>query len=455
LKVLKSMPQECIDLIYLDPPFFSKKNYDMPFNDKISVATFKDSTKAYEEMDVDTINKALNIKLIHTDNDFWKRNESGLLRYLAYMKDRLKECYRILKKTGSIYLHCDWHASHYLKIMMDEIFEYKNFRNEIIWHYKGRGMQKDRFQRKHDNLFLYSKSKKSTFNKEAMLVPLNPEHISRYNKKDEKGIYALIKNKKGDYSKIYLKKGIVMDDVWEIPFVHSKKEQLGYPTQKPEALLERIIKASSNEGDIVIDPFCGCGTTIDVATRLKRKFIGIDISHIACKVMKERLRKKNNINVPIIKTEYTIEDTNKMDWYEFQQWACGELLAVPGGKGADRGIDGEGEVKEKEKIIPFLVQSKKWKSNVGDDRVRAFKGSMDNKDTPYGIIIANNFSPQAIKQSEDFHENKKAVIHLITTEELLKKNFDVKKRTKWDIMAPDYVPWRKKDIELTKWTKGG
>lgn len=502
LKLLKNIPQESIDLIYLDPPFFSQKNYDMPFSDKKSVAAFKDSTKAYEEMDVDNINKSLNIRLIHSDNDFWKRDEAGLLRYLAYMKDRLKECHRILKSTGSIYLHCDWHASHYLKIVMDEIFGYENFRNSIIWR---RGAPKSnrkqgskQYGRSTDELLFYTKTKEYTFNTQYSsynqselnnkykysdskgcfcLHPLDgPGGASkgnafyefkgikkywRYSKEnmvalEKEGKIYLGKNAKVPMKKVYLEdnKGCEVQNLWDdIGYLSSQaKERLGYPTQKPEALLERIIKASSNQGDLVLDPFCGCGTTLAVAAMLKRNFIGIDISPIACKVMKERLRKTNNLNIPIIQTDYTLEDTDKMDWYEFQQWACNLLLAVPGGKGADRGVDGEGELNEKERIIPFLVQSKKWKSMVGDDRVRAFKGAMDNKETPYGIIVANRFSSQAIKQANDYHSKKQATIHLIETKELLNKNFDIKEKTKWNIIAPDYSPWKKKDKDLTEWS---
>ena len=160
---------------------------------------------------------------------------------------------------------------------MDEIFGVDNFQNEIVWHYRGRGMQSRRFQRKHDTIFYYSKNT-PCFNIQEILTPLDPKHISRYNKVDEDGKpYALIKNRAGNYSKIYRKNGIVPDDVWDIPFIHGK-EATGYPTQKPLALLERIILASSNEGDLVLDPFCGCGTAIVAAQGLGRQWLGIDIN---------------------------------------------------------------------------------------------------------------------------------------------------------------------------------
>jgi site-specific DNA-methyltransferase (adenine-specific) len=456
LRVLKDMPKDSISLIYLDPPFFSKKNYDMPFGDKKSVTAFKDSVSAYEDMDIDTINKSLNIKLIHSDNDFWKRDEAGLLRYLAYMKDRLKECWRVLKPTGSIYLHCDWHASHYLKMIMDEIFGYENCQDEIIWSYSKVGGTTKKLLKWHETIFRYTKTKDFTFNMDAIREPYSPELLKNI-KKDNGGSYYTrglgTDTKIKRLKKTYIHpKGKCPSDVWDLgTYAAPKKEKLGYPTQKPEALLDRIIKASSNEGDVVMDCFCGCGTTLAVAARLKRKFIGIDISPIACSVVKERLRKNNNINVPIINTDLTVEDTDKMDWFEFQQWSCDKLRAVPGGKGADRGVDGEGEVKEGEQNIPFLVQIKHWKSNVGDDRIRAFKGSMDNKDTKFGIIVANHFSPQAVIQANDYHKKKQADINLITTEDLLQKSFDVKERTKWNIIKPEYAAWKKKEIDLNEW----
>ena len=191
LRVLKNFPQESIDLIYLDPPFFSQKDYDMPFSDKKSVAAFKDSTKAYEEMDVDNINKSLNIRLIHSDNDFWKRDEAGLLRYLAYMKDRLKECHRVLKKTGSIYVHCDWHASHYLKIVMDEIFGYGNFKNDITWKRTYSHNDPRQYGRNSDKILFYSKTDRYVWN--TQYTDYEKSYIKNFFRyKDKRGIYRLV-----------------------------------------------------------------------------------------------------------------------------------------------------------------------------------------------------------------------------------------------------------------------
>lgn len=429
LKVLKQIPKGTIDLIYLDPPFFSNKDYDMPFKDKKSITAFKDTVTEYENMSLSEINKALHLKLVKSDKDFWKRDMYGLLLYLTYMKDRLEQCHRILKNTGSIYLHCDWHASHYLKIVMDQLFGYKNFRNEIVWCYGGGGASKTKFARKHDIIFFYTKNKKYIFN--TQFAPYKPH--SPYHSKGEP----------------YRTEGKVMEDYWLIHGLGSTaKENMGYPTQKPEALLERIIKASSNEGDIVLDPMCGCGTAIAVAARLNRNFIGIDISPVACKVMKERLLKQHQFGTQIIETQYTLNEIKKMDWYRYQMWACDRLYAVPGGKGADRGVDGEGELKENNKIIPFLIQAKHWKSTVGADRVMAFKGALDNKETKYGVIVANRFSEKAIKQADEYYERDQAVIRLVTAK-MLVEGYDLKEKTKWNIMLPDFAPWKKKNKELT------
>jgi len=280
------IPPESVDLIYLDPPFFTGKKQtgiakwkpgEMPIS-------YEDGKQFWKEKGVASHAPEW---LKHLAHDL---DRPDFAAYLFYMMERLEACHTILKETGSIYLHCDWRASHYLKMIMDEIFGDDNFRNEIIWHYRGRGMQRQRFQRKHDTIFYYAKTA-PVFNAKDILVPLDPKHISRYNKTDEGGNpYALIKGHNGDYSKIYRKDGIVPDDVWDIPFIHGN-EAIGYPTQKPLDLLKRIIKASSNEGDTILDPFCGCGTAIIAAHDLRRYWIGVDISSDAYEVTISRKAK--------------------------------------------------------------------------------------------------------------------------------------------------------------------
>lgn len=241
LKGMKLMDNESVDLIYLDPPFFTQKDF-INYSDK------------------------------------WK----DLQTYLDYMKERLVECQRILKNTGSIYLHCDSTASHYLKVVMDTVFGGENFQNEIVWCYRTGGASKKRFGKKHDTILFYSKTKTFKFNTQH--VPYVMGGILT----DEKGPYQIQGGKRVDFNP----KGALMPDWWEISYISSvSKERLGYPTQKPIALLERIIKASSNEGDIVLDPFMGSGTTVAVAKKLGRNFIGMDINQESFDVVSKRLRK--------------------------------------------------------------------------------------------------------------------------------------------------------------------
>jgi DNA modification methylase len=253
LEIMRNMPDESVNLIYLDPPFFTNRHYEVIWGDDNETRSFDD------------------------------RWEGGIEHYIGWMKERLVEMHRILAKDGSIYLHCDHHASHYLKIELDKIFGMKNFQNEIVWSYKSGGVPKKFFARKHDTILFYSKnSNKKVFN--VQHDDRNPDELVEYPNIDERGHYqwwARPGSKSGgeEGKKIYFEEGTIMRDVWEIPIINQmSKERLGYPTQKPESLLERILKASSNEGDIVFDPFAGCATTMAVAQKLGRRYIGIDIS---------------------------------------------------------------------------------------------------------------------------------------------------------------------------------
>ena len=252
-----------VDLIYLDPPFFSNRHYEVIWGDEAEVRSFKD------------------------------RWEGGINVYIEWMRERVVKMYDVLKDTGSFYLHCDWHAGHYLKVMLDEIFGYHNFRNEIVWGYRRYTAVSNRFQRLHDTILFYSKTKNAIFNQE--LIPYGDKSGKRdsHYKVDEDGRwYRWQKRKNKEAYKVYLSKGVKRGDWWDIPFINaSAKERLGYPTQKPEKLLEHIILASSNVGDIVVDPFCGCGTAMAVAQRLARKWIGVDISPTAIKLSETRLAK--------------------------------------------------------------------------------------------------------------------------------------------------------------------
>jgi len=295
LEVLRTLKSESIDLIYIDPPFFSGRNYNVIWGDTNEVRTFE---------------------------DIW---EGGITSYLIWLNARLWEMKRVLKKTGSIYVHCDWHASHYIKIEMDRIFGYDNFRNEIVWKRAtpiGGKVKSKMMPHDFDSIIYYCKTNKAPYNNQFLEYSENYlVNYFKYVDKDGRryriqtlGDYSeeskekfrklgkIYKSKEGKEALIqYLEdsKGVLLDDIWtDVIGIQSKAfqkqssvEKIGYPTQKPEALLERIIKASSNEGDVVADFFVGGGTTCAVAQRLKRKFVGCDSSRVAISVTLDRLVK--------------------------------------------------------------------------------------------------------------------------------------------------------------------
>lgn len=298
------IPDESVDLIYLDPPFNSKATYNVLFAEKngtqsgAQVTAFKDiwhwgieSEEAYHVVVTQGSGKLAD--LMQALRSFLGTND--MMAYLVMMAIRLVEMKRVLKNTGSIFLHCDTTASHYLKLVMDAVFSAIYFRNEIIWYYPFAGRSKKWFPKKHDVIFWYSKSSKYIFNDTSPLVrvPITDKSvIHNYRYTDENGRrYREDPRKSGKTYRYYLDDGKLPEDVWvDIPSLHFElKERLGYPTQKPEKLLERIIAASTNEGDIVMDPFCGCGTTITAAERLNRRWIGIDITYLAVNLMRRRL----------------------------------------------------------------------------------------------------------------------------------------------------------------------
>ena len=249
LHVMRQIDSNSVDLIYIDPPFFSGRQFNVLWGDNNELRSY---------------------------NDIW---EEGLDGYLVWLNARLYEMKRILKPTGSIYVHCDWHAGHYIKVEMDKIFGYSSFINEVIWFYKTGGMSKRWFGRKHDTIFLYGKSKSYKFNPQKEKSYLSHKYgfsnVEIY--EDEQGSYTVVG----------------MRDVWDIAALRGNQpENIHYPTQKPEALLERIIEASSNEGDVVADFFVGGGTTATVAQRLGRRFIVCDQSRVAIAVTAERLKQQ-------------------------------------------------------------------------------------------------------------------------------------------------------------------
>lgn len=304
LAKLKEIPAESIDLIYIDPPFSSNRNY---------VAFWQEQEKR------------------HFEDRF-----ENVQAYIDYMTPRLRELYRVLKPTGSFYYHCDWHASHYIKWLLDreDLFGYSNFRNEIVWCYTAPTNTRINFPRKHDIILRYTKSDKWTFNYEAISIPYSGETVARtFRGAGDTGLY-LDKEPETKHRGRLKPKGKIPESWWLIPRLQGNaRERLGYPTQKPIALLERIIKASSNEGNIVLDAFCGCGTTLAVAQREKRRWIGIDISPTACRVMAKRLEDnfgiKEGEDFWIKDLPKNIEELRQYPPFEFQNWAINALGGVP------------------------------------------------------------------------------------------------------------------------------
>ncbi|MCG7853343.1 MAG: hypothetical protein MIO92_12545 [Methanosarcinaceae archaeon] len=273
LHIMRQLPSESIDLIYIDPPFFSGRQYNVLFGDQNELRSF---------------------------SDIW---EGGMPGYLVWLNARLYEMKRLLKKTGGIYVHCDWHASHYIKAELDKIFGNDNFRNEIIWSYTGRLMfSPQRFNSKHDVILFYSKTNSHRI--AEVTEPISREYYLKMKKQElhtdpdgREWIWGHAGKGKSHNYKIYIDevvgKGRNLNTVWSIPIINtSSKERIGYPTQKPEALLERIIQASSKEGDVVADFFLGGGTTAAVAQRLGRRWVACDQSRVAVAITADRLARQ-------------------------------------------------------------------------------------------------------------------------------------------------------------------
>lgn len=344
------IPPNSVDLIYLDPPFFTGEIQRGKWQPNAMEISFEDSKKFWVRKEI--LQQApIWLKSIGT-------RRPDFASYLYYMMERLQACRRVLKNSGSIYLHCDYRASHYLKMVMDEIFGYDNFQNEIVWGYAGGGVPKKAFARKHDTIFFFSKT-----NSDSRVFNIQFK---------EYGSMGQGKTWKRYNGSLLLKSGKHMEDWWNdvrpvIPLLsklHRTREATGYPTQKPLALLDRIIKASSNEGDVVLDPFCGCGTTLVATYKLNRRFIGIDIHPYAFKIVQQHFRHQSLIPERIIYHERMLEEIEKLDPSDFEKWVNDIYKAVK--PSPDMGVDGitkEG--------IPIQVKT----NTVHYDIVDAFKNS--------------------------------------------------------------------------------
>jgi len=298
LEILREyIPDESVDLIYLDPPFNSKKAYNLiryTPNAKYPpclIKAFDDTWHCSDESEeiLHELTKAdYPPELVRMLDSFKSYlGTIDMMAYLVMMAIRLYELHRVLKPTGSIYLHCDPTASHYLKLLSDRIFDVKNFRNEIIWHYRKWPTGKYQFQRNHDIILYYTKSPKNKHTFNQLYMERAASTLKRFG--NAKIISGHDNNGKRVPSKTadYESEGVRMDDVWDIGRVPPIKQL--FPTQKPIKLLETIITASSNEDDLVLDPFCGCGTTVVAAEKLARNWIGIDITIDAVNLIETRL----------------------------------------------------------------------------------------------------------------------------------------------------------------------
>lgn len=261
LEKMKEIEDESVDLIYLDPPFFTQKEQSLKPRDNSKQYSFDDTWNSIDE-------------------------------YRIYIEERLKECLRVLKKTGSIFLHCDKSASHHLRLALDNVFGYNNFQSEIIWNYKRWSNSKKGLLNNHQTLYFYSKTEDFKFNTmyTDYSVTTNIDQILQDRVKNEHGKSEYKKDENGDVILGKAKKGVPLSDVWEIPFLNPKAaERVGYPTQKPILLLERIINICTDENDVVLDPFVGSGTTLVASKLLNRRFIGIDMSQDAIELCSTRL----------------------------------------------------------------------------------------------------------------------------------------------------------------------
>lgn len=384
-------PDESVDLIYADPPFFTSADYEVLWGDGYELRAFEDR---------------------------WK---GGVENYIAWMEPKLRECHRVLKRTGSLYLHCDPHANAYLRVLLDRIFGESHFQNEIVWDIavlSGFKVQAKRWVRGHDTIYFYTKGTEFTFNKQ--FVPHRQEYIDRFNKVDAKGRKYFDGRGTRRYLDDVKAKGKPVGDVWSdimsFQQTPTAKEKLGYPTQKPEALLERIIRASSDEGDVVLDPFCGCGTAIAVAQRLKRLWVGVDVSPTACKLMAKRM---HSLGVAISERDVigmpkTLREIHAMQPFEFQNWVIQKLMGrVSARKTGDMGIDGY--------LFDGTPVQVKQSENVGRNVVDNFETAIRRAKKSKGLIVAFSFGKGAHEEAARVKNAEGLDILLKTTQELLEE----------------------------------
>jgi site-specific DNA-methyltransferase (adenine-specific) len=330
--------------------------------------------------------------------------DDHMAAYLCFMTPRLIEMHRVLKDTGSIYVHCDPTASHYLKCVMDAVFGAKQFRNDVIWCYKTSGRSKRNLNKKHDSILFYAKTNAATFN--VQRTPLPEHELKRFNKSDDGGRYYI--DGKG-YKYYQSQAAPSLNDWWsDIDALNSQAiERLGYPTQKPVALLERIIKTSSNEGDVVLDPFCGCGTTVHAAEKLGRNWIGVDVSMKAVNIMRNRLGHHfPGIAIEIGGVPETYEDFKYLSKHWDSKFIEQFLVTLVGGtpnmkKGADGGRDGSMNVVDADgKNQRVLISVKSGKQSVVNEG-SVVGGALKRNGCQAGLIICESVTKEARRRAEE------------------------------------------------------
>lgn len=488
---------ESVDLVYLDPPFNSSRGYNVLFRNEsgqeaeAQIEAFED-TWHWNNSAEETYNHLITeypdhiVSMITSMRKFIGANQ--MMAYLVMMAARLLELHRVLKPTGSLYLHCDPTASHYLKVILDTIFGAENYRNEIIWQRtNAKGQASTRFASNHDVILRYTKSDEWTWN--AQYTPHNQSYLDdfyKYTEPETGRVYRLadltnpnknrpnltyeflgvtrvwrwtkermqkayedgliVQSRPGSVPSLkrYLdeQEGNPIGDVWTdiLPVQAQAAERLGYPTQKPLALLERIVNASSNPGDVILDPFCGCGTAVAAAQRLGRRWIGIDITYLSIALQKYRIEQMfPGVSFEVIGEPEDLDDARQLandDRYQFQWWALSRIRARPlggeagskkGKKGSDKGIDGvitlfdEGNTKPKR----VLVQVKSGHVKSGD--IRDLVGTVQREEAVMGIFITLEPPTADMKKeavtagfyNSPFTGQNHRKIQILTIEELL------------------------------------
>ena len=496
LHILREMDAGSVDLIYLDPPFNSNATYNVLFRERsgeesaAQITAFDDTWQwsmesEYSFREVVTDGPEKLGQLLQAMRQFLGQND--MMAYLTMMAQRMAELHRVLKPTGSIYLHCDPTASHYLKLLMDATFGADSFRNEIVWKRSAAHSDANACGRAHDIILLYARNRRMfAWNKQYQEYDRSyVESHYRYKTDDGRvyrtdnltatslsgggyeyewnGVTRIWRRPRESMENLhnqgrirytrngvaeqirYLDEmpGVPLQDVWvDLPPINSQaRERLGYPTQKPEALLERIIQASSNEGDVVLDPFCGCGTAVAVAERLKRRWIGIDITHLAISLMKSRLHDTFGTSLSdyeVIGVPQDLESARALavesehdGRYQFEYWALGLVDARPsnrGKRGADSGIDGYinffDDNSGKAKRIIVQVKS----GSVQRNQIATLKGDMEREKAEMGLFITLNpptrpmiheATSAGVYTPEHFPDHHYPRLQILTIEDLL------------------------------------